>query len=176
MHIEIRGENIEVTSSIREYIETKLERVQKYFNKEIHSKAHVNLKVYKKGQKVEVTIPISKQLILRAEQTDQDIYAAMDLTIDKIERQIRKYKTKINRKFREREVFVNEENLENPENDPLDIIRTKKFSLKPMDIDEAILQMEMLGHNFYVFLDSTTEKTKTIYKRNDGKYGLIETE
>ncbi|AMQ07518.1 MULTISPECIES: ribosome hibernation-promoting factor, HPF/YfiA family [Sporosarcina] len=182
----IRGENIEVTPAIREHVEKKLQKIERYFDENANATAHVNLKVYNDKQtKVEVTIPM-KNLTLRAEERHNDLYAAIDLIVDKLERQIRKYKTKVNRKFREREgvaaffASVNKSEEKNSdangeEDQAFAIVRTKNFDLKPMDQEEAILQMNMLGHDFFVFTDSDSDGTNIVYKRSDGKYGLIET-
>jgi len=179
MNYHIRGENIEVTPAIRQYAEKKISRLERYFNEAPNANVHVNLKVYQdKTSKVEVTIPLP-ELVLRAEERNQDMYAAIDLIVDKLERQIRKHKTKVNRKLREqgstKELFsVNEEpNAE--EESELQIVRTKQFSLKPMDSEEAVLQMNLLGHNFFIYTDADTNATNIVYRRKDGKYGLIET-
>lgn len=181
LNFNIRGENIEVTPAIREYVETKIDKIDRYFNEELNSTANVNLKVYNDKQtKVEVTIPM-KNLTLRAEERHADMYAAIDLIVDKLERQIRKHKTKVNRKFREREgvgtYFAASEATAEPESneEEYSIVRTKTFDLKPMDQEEAILQMDMLGHNFFIFTDAESNGTNIVYKRKDGKYGLIET-
>lgn len=181
----IRGENIEVTPAIREYVESKISKLERYFNNDMDAAANVNLKIYNdKRTKVEVTIPM-KRLTLRAEERNDDLYAGVDAIVDKLERQIRKHKTKVNRKFRDREgvglYFATApatetgatavEELE----DELQIVRTKQFSLKPMDDEEAILQMNLLGHDFYIFTDAETDETNIVYRRKDGKYGLIET-
>ena len=118
-------------------------------------------------------------LVLRAEETNDDMYAGIDLIVDKLERQIRKHKTKVNRKFREKgDVGLT---FANPvpesadfEDDELEVVRTKRFDLKPMDSEEAILQMNLLGHSFYVFTNADTNRTNVVYKRKDGRYGLIE--
>ncbi|MCT6925655.1 MULTISPECIES: ribosome-associated translation inhibitor RaiA [Bacillales] len=179
LNFNIRGENIEVTPAIREYVENKIEKVERYFNDDMNASANVNLKVYNDKQtKVEVTIPM-KNLTLRAEERNGDMYAAIDLIVDKLERQIRKHKTKVNRKFREREgagiYFANVTQSEPAEEEEYSIVRTKQFNLKPMDQEEAILQMNMLGHDFYIFTDAESDSTNIVYKRKDGKYGLIET-
>ncbi|KYG91201.1 ribosome-associated translation inhibitor RaiA [Metasolibacillus sp. FSL H7-0170] len=179
LNFNIRGENIEVTPAIREYVENKIEKVERYFNDDMNASANVNLKVYNDKQtKVEVTIPM-KNLTLRAEERNGDMYAAIDLIVDKLERQIRKHKTKVNRKFREREgagiFFANVTQSEPAEEEEYAIVRTKQFNLKPMDQEEAILQMNMLGHDFYIFTDAESDSTNIVYKRKDGKYGLIET-
>ncbi len=178
----VRGENIEVTQSIRDYVEKKIGKLERYFTNVPESTAHVNLKVYSdKTAKVEVTIPLP-YLVLRAEETSPDLYASIDLVVDKLERQIRKYKTKINRKSRETAldttaaaVIFEAENAEVNEEPDLEIVRTKRLSLKPMDSEEAVLQMNMLGHNFFIFEDAETNGTSIVYRRKDGKYGLIET-
>ncbi len=185
LNYNIRGENVEVTPAIREHVESKINKVERYFNREIQANANVNLKVYNDSQtKVEVTIPM-KNLTLRAEERHNDMYAAVDLIVDKLERQIRKYKTKVNRKFREREgVGAYFANVQSPEQasyqedseEEINIVRTKQFELKPMDQEEAVLQMDMLGHNFFVFTDAESDGTHIVYKRKDGKYGLIETD
>ncbi|WP_155591990.1 ribosome hibernation-promoting factor, HPF/YfiA family [Lysinibacillus cavernae] len=181
LNFNIRGENIEVTPAIREYVENKIEKVERYFNEDVNANANVNLKVYNDKQtKVEVTVPM-KNLTLRAEERHNDMYAAVDLIVDKLERQIRKHKTKVNRKFREREgaglYFATSQAVADAstEEEEYSIVRTKQFDLKPMDQEEAVLQMNMLGHDFYVFTDAESNGTNIVYKRKDGKYGLIET-
>ncbi|KIL42959.1 ribosome hibernation-promoting factor, HPF/YfiA family [Jeotgalibacillus campisalis] len=191
LNYNIRGENIEVTPAIREYVEKKINKLERYFNDTPDANVHVNLKVYNdKHTKVEVTIPMPR-LTLRAEERHEEMYAAIDLILDKLERQIRKHKTKVNRKFREKgnepeffAVTVDPENgietldtgHEDNDDQDMDIVRTKTFNLKPMDSEEAVLQMNMLGHSFYVYTDADSNGTNIVYKRKDGKYGLIETE
>ncbi|WP_167628812.1 ribosome hibernation-promoting factor, HPF/YfiA family [Listeria valentina] len=178
----IRGENIEVTDAIRSYVEKKIDKLERYFTETPDANVHVNLKVYSdKNAKVEVTIPLPN-LVLRAEETSGDLYASIDLIADKLERQIRKHKTKVNRKFRDKgavqDFFASAdtsiESGEESDND-LEIVRTKQFDLKPMDSEEAVLQMNMLGHDFYVYTDAESDETNIVYRRKDGKYGLIET-
>ncbi|SFB21626.1 MULTISPECIES: ribosome-associated translation inhibitor RaiA [unclassified Bacillus (in: firmicutes)] len=181
MNYNIRGENLEVTPAIREYVEKKISKLERYFTETPEANVNVNLKVFQdKTSKVEVTIPMPN-LVLRAEESHEDMYAAVDLITDKLERQIRKHKTKVNRKFREKGDFVamfkTQEVSELPDLDDeedLEVVRTKRFDLKPMDSEEAILQMNMLGHNFYVFTNAESNRTNVVYKRNDGRYGLIE--
>jgi putative sigma-54 modulation protein len=178
MNYNIRGENIEVTPAIREYVEKKVAKLERYFTESPNANVNVNLKVYQdKKSKVEITIPM-KDLVLRAEELHEDMYAAIDLITDKLERQIRKHKTKVNRKFREKDslkdfapIFTE---VEVEDEEDLEVVRTKSFDLKPMDSEEAILQMNMLGHSFYVFTNAETNQTNVVYKRNDGRYGLIE--
>ena len=183
----VRGENIEVTPAIRDYVEAKVGKIEKYFDEVPEANVHVNLKIYSDRQgKAEVTIPLPN-LVLRAEETSPDLYGSIDLVSDKLERQMRKYLTKINRKFRRTSQPNNdyqpvdpdllEDDADEEESEPnLRIVRTKRFDLKPMNAEEAVLQMEMLGHDFFVFLDGETESTNIVYKRDDGDFGLIETD
>lgn len=186
----IRGENIEVTAAIRDYVEKKVSKIEKYFNDVPEANAHVNLKTYSdKSAKVEVTIPLP-YIVLRAEETSPDLYGSIDLVVDKLERQMRKYKTKINRKARgtgliPQSTLTDDGNqgFDAATDDDMDaedaassIVRTKRLSLKPMGAEEAVLQMDMLGHNFFIFEDAETNGTSIVYKRKDGKYGLIETD
>lgn len=181
MRFNVRGENIEITPALREYTEKKIGKLERYFEDSVEANVNVNLKFYNDQEsKIEVTIPMT-DLVLRAEEHNQDMYAAIDLVVNKLERQIRKHKTKVNRKFREqgapKDVFSNTQadgNASIEEDDSQEVVRTKRFDLKPMDSEEAILQMDMLGHNFFVFTDSKTNNTSVVYKRKDGKYGLIE--
>lgn len=175
----IRGENIEVTDAIRNYVESKVAKIEKYFNDDQELNARVNLKVYReKTAKVEVTIPLGS-VTLRAEDVSQDMYGSIDLVVDKIERQIRKNKTKIAKKHREKpptsQVFTTAFEVEpSEESVETHVVRTKHVDLKPMDIEEAILQMDLLGHDFFIFTDSEDGQTNVLYKREDGEYGLIE--
>ena len=183
----VRGENIEVTPALREYVESKVSKIEKYFDEVPEANVHVNLKVYSDRQgKAEVTIPLPN-LVLRAEETSPDLYGSIDLVSDKLERQMRKYLTKVNRKFRRTSqnngdfqpvdpALLESEDDGETGNDNLKIVRTKRFDLKPMNAEEAVLQMEMLGHDFFVFLDGETNSTNIVYKRDDGDFGLIETE
>lgn len=180
MNYNVRGENIEVTQAIREYVEKKIGKLERYFSNTPDVTASVNLKVRTNNtSKVEVTIPMPN-LVLRAEEENADMYAAIDLIVDKLERQIRKHKTKINRKSRFHgtagEVFaVALDTADHAETEEeLEVVRNKRFDLKPMDSEEAILQMNMLGHNFFVYTNADTNTTNVVYRRKDGRYGLIE--
>jgi putative sigma-54 modulation protein len=180
MKFGIRGEHLEVTEALKDYVEKKLSRLERYFDAPLSSEVHVTLSVIKGLQTVEVTIPLAGA-ILRAEDKNSDMYASIDLVVDKLERQIRKLKTKANRKIRQeggkRDLF-RVEPLAAPdysdEDDDFELVRTKQFTLKPMDVEEAILQMNMVGHNFFVFSNMDTFQVNVVYVRNDGKYGLIE--
>lgn len=194
MNYNIRGENLEVTPALKNYVEKKVSKLERYFDTTPVAEVHVKMQVQNSEHIIEVTVPMP-QLLLRAEETHTDMYAAIDLVVEKLERQIRKHKTKVNRKFRQdgsvkymfkdniedlNEELVNGEfsNHEFPESevDDYEIVRTKRFNLKPMDTEEAILQMDMLGHNFFVFSNSVNGDTNVVYRRRDGRYGLIEPE
>ncbi|MFZ2951667.1 MAG: ribosome-associated translation inhibitor RaiA [Streptococcus suis] len=172
----IRGENLEVTDALRTYVEEKVAKIEKYFTKEQELNAKVNLKVYRdKRSKVEVTIPLGG-ITLRAEDISQDMYGSIDLVVDKIERQIRRNKTKIERKHRLKvatgQIFT-DELVEQVENE-VKVVRTKQVDLKPMDMEEAILQLELLGHDFFIYTDANDGTTNVLYKREDGDLGLLE--
>lgn len=180
MNYNIRGENLEVTDAIQEYVKKKVSKLNRYFDTPPTSDVHVKLSVYNNEQKIEVTIPM-KDLLLRGEEQHQDLYAAIDLVVDKLERQIRKYKTKVNRKARQegspKHIFAEmEKEARNAQDDSdeFEIVRTKRFNLKPMDSEEAILQMDMLDHAFFVFTNAVSGDTNVVYRRKDGRYGLIE--
>lgn len=184
MNYIIRGQHFEVTPALKEYVEKKIGRLEKYFDTKPTSDCHVTMRVLKDEHTIEVTIPLSG-VILRAEETNHDMYAAIDLVAEKLERQIRKYKTKVNRKFRQDgslKDLVNDPAVNgngaavDEDDDGLDIVRTKRFNLKPMDAEEAVLQMDLLGHNFFVFSNAETAEVNVVYKRKDGRYGLIEPE
>ncbi|MDR0846888.1 MAG: ribosome-associated translation inhibitor RaiA [Lactobacillales bacterium] len=175
----VHGENIEVTEAIRDYAVKRVEKLEKYFN-DVEATVHVNIRTYKeKTAKVEVTIPMPR-LTLRAEDTEPDLYQAIDFVVEKLERQIHKYKTKIHRRARsgrfvaEHPVFE-ETPVADHAND-FDIIRNKTVEPKPMSAEEAVLQMNLLGHPFYVFKDAEDDNVNIVYARKDGRYGLIETE
>lgn len=172
----IRGENLEVTDALRSYIEEKITKIEKYFNEEQELNAKVNLKVYReKTAKVEVTIPLGS-ITLRAEDISQDMYGSIDLVADKIERQIRRNKTKIEKKNRQKvstsQLFTEE--LVEQEAEEVKVVRTKQVDLKPMDLEEAILQLELLGHDFFIYTDVKDNTTNVLYKREDGDLGLLE--
>lgn len=174
MRYNIRGEKVEITDSIRNYIEEKINKLNKYFESS-DLNANVVIKVRGKEQKMEITIPTT-HFTLRSEESHSDLYAAIDLTVDKLERQIRKNKTKINSKIKKNLIQNFELDLEDKfEEDEEEIIKRKKVEMKPMDEEEAILQMNMLGHEFFVFKNAETDSICVMYKRKDGNYGLLET-
>ncbi len=170
----IVGKNIEVTEGLKSAVEDKIGKLEKYFTPS--TEVHVTLSVEKERQKIEVTIPV-KGNIIRSEQVSSDMYISIDLVEEIIERQLKKYKTKLvdqqqNAAFFKQEYmdkdFMDEEEVK--------IIRTKKFDIKPMYPEDACVQMELLGHNFYVFCNAETEQVNVVYKRKGGTYGLIEPE
>lgn len=178
MEIYVRGDKIEVTKAIQDYAQEKLGRIEKYLGDSSNVRATVVVNVKGHRQKVEVTIPL-KTVILRAEETREDLYAAIDVVADKLERQIRKNKTKLQSK-KMKDTFSKDfmlDAIENVEEENVDkIVKRKKIEVKPMSEEEAILQMELLEHQFYIFKDSETNNISVVYKRNEGNYGIIESE
>ena len=175
MKIKIFGKNIEVTEGIKGAVEEKLGKLDKYFAEE--TKADVTLSVNRNDQKVEVTIPV-KGGIIRAEEVSEDMYASIDMVEETIERQLVKYKNKlVDKKKSYRDNFTNdyiEADYEDEDEDVVKIVRTKSFGIKPMDAEAACIQMELLGHNFFVFLNAETDEVNVVYKRKGGTFGLIE--
>ena len=176
MKATIIGKNIEVTSALKQTIDKKLTRLDKYFGEE-HI-AHVKLVVQKNKQTIEVSIPLSGVMI-RSEESTDDMYASIDLVLDKLERQIRKQKTKLEKRLHSdslkfHEITAYETAVTDDGEEKGNIVRTKKFAVKPMNQEEAALQMELLGHNFFVFMNDESEEVNVVYKRKDGNYGLIE--
>ena len=176
MDIIIRGSKLEITDSMQEYAKEKISKLDRYLDNSEGVNATVLVKIHGHLHKVEVTIPL-KSLILRAEEQQEDFYAAVDVVIDKLERQIRKNKTRIaaSKKKEVKDFAYNYiEEIEETDEEPQTIVKRKKIDLKPMSEEEAILQMELLGHSFYLYKDADTDKPTLIYKRNDGNYGVIE--
>ena len=174
MKFTISGRNIEVTEGLKTAVEDKIGKLEKYFSPD--TEAIVTLSVEKDRQKIEVTIPV-KGNIIRAEQSSSDMYVSIDLVEEVIERQLKKYKNKLIDKKHGREGFSAEYlKKEYEEDDSVKIVRTKRFAVKPMDPEEACVQMELLGHNFFVFFNSETEEVNVVYKRKGNTYGLIEPE
>ncbi|KMV79124.1 ribosome hibernation-promoting factor, HPF/YfiA family [Faecalibacillus faecis] len=176
MKITLRGKNIEITEAIEEKVGEKLSKLDKYFIVSENVEAKVLVRTYPYGQKIEVTIP-TEYVLLRAEVVDQDLYNAIDLVIDKLEGQIRKYKTRLNRKSKDNKLAFNLASIEPLDDEEEDVlVKTKTITPKPMDMEEAIMQMELIGHSFFVYRDTETDAISIVYRRNDGNYGLIETE
>ena len=175
MRYNIRGEKVEITDAIRSYIEDKIGKLDKYFDDAENIDANVVIKVRGKEQKIEITVP-AMHYTLRSEESHDDLYAAIDLTVDKLERQIRKNKTKINSKIKKNIIQNFEMDLEDSfEEDDSKVLKRKKIDMKPMDEEEAMLQMNMLGHSFFVFKNVDTDSVCVLYLRKDGSYGIIET-
>ncbi|MDA8440857.1 MAG: ribosome-associated translation inhibitor RaiA [Peptococcaceae bacterium] len=170
MIINVRGKHIEVTDALREYAEKRVGKLAKYFD-DIED-IQVTLLVEKDRHRVEVTAHVNG-IILRGEEQTSDMYSSIDLVVEKLEKQIEKYKTRLAKKvrgaaFNNLPVDLREEEIE--------VIRNKRFAVKPMDLDEAIMQMNLVGHSFYVFANADTEEINVVYKRKDGNFGLIEPE
>lgn len=173
MQVQVRGRNIEVTDALKDYVAKRLGKLDKYM--ENLGDAQVALTVVRGFHRVEVTIPIDG-MILRGEESTGDMYASIDLVVDKLEKQIEKYKGKLQKRGNR---FIEGQRAMAPvkredEDDGPKLVRTKRFAIKPMPVDEAILQMNLLGHNFFVFSNAETEQVNVVYKRKDGNYGLIE--
>ena len=174
MNIILSGRNIEVTEALKNAVEDKLSKYEKYFKSDID--VHATMGVQKNRQIFEVTIPLKNDVIIRVEESSEDMYSSIDLAVDKLARQIQKHKTKLEKRFRTHDTIRFEQipltaNMVEADHS---VVKTKKFPIKPMDAEEAILQMEMLGHNFFVFKNSENDEVNVVYLRKDGKYGLIE--
>ena len=170
----ILGKNIEVTDGLRAAVEDKIGKLEKYFTPE--TEVHVTLSVEKDRQKIEVTIPV-KGSIIRSEQVSNDMYVSIDLVEEIIERQLKKYKKKLTEQ-QQAANFFKQDYIEKDymDDEEIKIIRTKKFDIKPMYPEDACIQMELLGHNFYVFCNAETDQVNVVYKRKGNTYGLIEPE
>lgn len=173
MIVKVSGKNLEVTDALRDTIKAKLEKFGKYFKED--TEAQATLSVEKNRQIIEITIPINGS-ILRAEESTEDMYASVDKALDKLNRQIRKHKTRLERRYKGHDTIRFEyiPNIAEEDRRESKIVKTKRFPVKPMDAEEAVLQMELLGHNFFVFTNSETDDVNVVYKRKDGDYGLIE--
>ena len=181
MEIFVRGDKIEATKAIQDYAKENLSRINKYIGDSENVRATVVVSVKGHNQKIEVTIPL-KNVILRAEETRDDLYAAIDVVVDKLERQIRKNKTKLQSKKMNKlskdllidAIVAIDDDKEKDEE--FKIVKRKTIEVKPMSEEEAVLQMELLEHQFYIFKDADTNKVAVVYKRKEGNYGIIESE
>lgn len=179
MEITVIGRNIAITDALRSYAEKKVAKLQKYFERGLMT-GQVTMAVERGIHSVDITVAVDG-LLLRGEEHTNDMYASIDGAIDNIDRQVKKYKTRINRKLRQEGNKIVESAVvttgdavqEAPE--PR-VVKTKRFAVKPMSVEEAIMQMELLGHDFFVFTNDTTEEVNVVYRRKDGNYGLIEPE
>lgn len=174
MKLNIHGSKLDITDAIKSYLESKIQKLDKYFENPEDITANVVAKTKGINQTIEITIPI-KKAILRAEESNKDLYSSIDLAVDKLERQIRKNKTKIKQKSNKEkyDIFVDFE-IEEEIDDSQIIVKRKMVEMKPMSEDEAILQMDLLGHEFFIFKDADTDTNAVLYKRKDGDYGIIE--
>lgn len=175
MAIAIRGKNIDVTPALRDYVEKRIGKITKYF--EMLGEISVVLTVEKGRHIVEVTVP-ANGIILRGEEATSDMYTSIDLVIEKLEKQIEKYKTKLERRLRGKgfkaELVTPVAAQTASDEDEFPLVKTKRFAVKPMDVQEAIMQMNLVHHDFYVFINSDSEDVNVVYRRKDGAYGLIE--
>ena len=172
----IIGKNIDVTPGLREAVESKLGKLERYFTP--NTEIHVTLSVQKGHQKIEVTIPVKGGLV-RSEQESSDMYVSIDLVEEVIERQLRKYKNKLVAREQEggnfkQEFFEEDDKIEDA--GYIKIVRTKKYGFKPMYPEDACVQMELLGHDFYVFCNAESDEVNVVYRRKNGTFGLIEPE
>ena len=174
MNLVISGKNLDITEGLRSAIEEKIGKLERYFTDT--TEVHVTLRTKKNRQKIEITIPM-KGSIIRAEEVSSDMYVSIDLVEEVIERQLRKYKNKLIDKEQNAahlsQSFIEADDFEDED---IQIIRSKKFAMKPMDPEEACVQMELIGHNFFVFRNSETDEVNVVYKRKGNTYGLIEPE
>ena len=173
----VRGKNMEVTPALKDYVEKRVGKVTKYFDQV--GEITVLLTVSKGRHIVEVTVPVEGGVLLRGEEATMDMYTSIDLVVEKLERQIHKHKTKLQRRFRGgfKADMVAEGDGPAARVDTAEdysIVKTKRFAVKPMDVQEAIMQMNMVNHDFFVFRDSETEEVSVVYRRTDGNYGLIQ--
>lgn len=182
MKIQVHGDNISVTSALQEYVDKKIGRLTRYFEGEADKDIHVRMGVEGTNHRIEMTVHVHG-MIFRAEETSSDMYASIDLVTDKIEEQVHRYKEKINQRFREnglrtriQQTVAHERRFfdDTSEQDEPRLVRVKRFPMKPMDSEEAIMQMDLLGHDFFVFTNAETEEVNVVYRRKNGDYGLIE--
>lgn len=174
MKVNIYGKNMQLTEALKEATIKKIKRLDKFFQQDVEAK--VVLSIERNDQKVEVTIPFNGR-IARVEESSDDMYNSIDEAVESLEQQLRKYKTKLQDKRQSSESikFDNFESLDEEENE-FKVVKTKRFAIKPMNIEEAVLQMDLLKHNFFVFLNADSEEVNVVYKRKDNNYGLIEPE
>ena len=174
MNLVISGKNLDITEGLRSAIEEKIGKLERYFTDT--TEVHVTLSTEKNRQKIEITIPM-KGSIIRAEEVSSDMYVSIDLVEEVIERQLRKYKNKLIDK-EQNAAHLSQSFIETDdyEDEDIQIIRSKKFAMEPMDPEEACVQMELIGHNFFVFRNSETDEVNVVYKRKGNTYGLIEPE
>ena len=179
MKITISGKNIDISQALRNQVNKKVGKLERYFKP--GTEAQVTLSLEKNRNIVEVTIPFNG-ILIRAEESTENMYASIDLVLDKLERQIHKYRSKLVRNFRTGALVREKMGIrqaapqvsQDTDDEDLKNVRTKRFAVKPMSIEEALMQMDLLGHSFFVFSNAESEEVNVVYKRHDGKYGLIE--
>ncbi|MCR4435210.1 MAG: ribosome-associated translation inhibitor RaiA [Clostridiales bacterium] len=176
MRFKVSGKNMDITEALQEKVKKKLGKIEKFFNED--TEAQVTMSVQKNRQIVEVTIPFNG-MVIRAEVADSDMYTSIDKAADIVERQISKYKTRLQKKLHANAFKLDggsgfSQDVE--EEQEFKVLRTKKFAIKPMTVEEAILQMNLIGHEFFVFSNADSKQVNVVYKRKDGNYGLIEPE
>ena len=171
MNIIIRGKHIELTDALKDYVTKRVGKLEKFSDE--FTDVQVTLLVERDRHRVEVTAPIHG-IILRGEEETEDMYSSIDMVVEKIERQIDKYRTRLNRRMRTK--VLKDHDAKQPVNEePLEeVVRNKKFPVKPMSVEEAIMQMNLIGHNFFVFTNSETQEMNVVYIRNNGDYGLLQ--
>ncbi len=179
MKIAVKGKNLDITPALRGYAEKKVSKFSKFFGSEEQVVADFSLRIEREMHIAELTINL-KGLVLRGESRTNDMYASIDEAVDKIERQWNKYKTRIQRKIQGPKISealqTGTDSSQLKDEKTFKVVKQKRFSLKPMDAEEAIMQMELLGHDFFVFTNMGTNEVNVVYKRRDGNYGLIEPE
>lgn len=178
MAITVRGKNIDVTPALKDYVAKRVGKITKYFDGASMGEITAILTVSKGRHIVEVTVPING-ILLRGEEATPDMYASIDLVIEKLEKQIEKYKTKLARKLKSgsfKTEFIPTNGGAAAHDDEFSVVKTKRFAVKPMAVDEAVMQMNLINHDFYVFANADTEEVNVVYRRKDGRYGLIEPE
>jgi len=173
MSITVRGKNIEITPALKDYVVKRVSKITKYFGS--LGEITAILTVEKSRHIIELTVPING-MMLRGEEDTADMYTSIDLVVDKIEKQIEKYKTKIARRIKGNNFKGELVAASMPEDDETKVVKTKRFAVKPMDLEEAILQMNLINHDFFVFTNSDSQEANVLYRRKDGNYGLIEPE
>jgi putative sigma-54 modulation protein len=173
MQLTIKGRNIDITPALRQHAEKKIGKLVRFFAPEAPVDGQVVLRIQGDEHVAEVTISING-LLLRGEEESSDMYASIDGVVEKLERQIHKYKTRITRKIRGEKPYLPSDKQEVQVKDQ--VVRTKRFQSKPMPLEEAIMQMELLGHDFFVFRNADNDEVNVLYKRRDGRYGLLEPE
>ena len=173
MKVTVRGKNIEITVALREYVEKRAVKLGRYFDCPFVVYAVLSSI---KGENVNELTCFVEGVVLRGVEKNNDMYAAIDLVVDKIVRQIHKHKTRLARRFKKQKTFIAAASDASIEEDSLEIVKRKHFAVRPMDVEEAIMQMNLVGHNFFMFFNAETEIMNVVYRRNDGKYGLLEPE